>query len=341
MTAPRLLFLLPDVVNPSGGVWVVYRHVAILARHGIDARVVHQAPGFRYPWDTTDTPVTSVHEIALGARDLLVFPDVAVHSVRDIDPGQPVAVFNQNAYLTPFERPAHRADPDNPYRAPNVIGVITTNVDHVRLLARAFPHLDVRRLYLTVDPAMTGEPWRKEPLVSYMPRKNPADAARVVDALREQGAFADLEVRAITGCTHRETAEILARSSVFLSFGHPEGWALPPAEAMASGCTIVGYHGRGGREYWAPGCTHPIEFGDLDGFVHTATVVLDQLREQPGAVHDAGRRAAAFIRETYPAAQEERSVVATWTWALARADEHRQQGAAPAAPNRPRSALIG
>jgi len=323
VSAPRVLFLLPDVVNPSGGVWVVYRHAAILAANGIDARVVHQAPGFRYPWDTSGTPTTSVDEITLTGHDLLVLPDVAAPAIHDIGLDQPVVVFSQNAYLTPWERPAHRAEPDNPYRAPNLIGVVTTNVDNLRVLARGFPHLDVRRLFLTVDPSMAAAPTGKEPLVSYMPRKNPADAAIVVERLRDRGAFAGLDVQPISGCTHAETAAILARSSVFLSFGFPEGWALPPAEAMASGCVIVGYHGLGGREYWVPGCTHPIEFGALDDFVDTAAGVLDQLRADAGAVHEAGRRAAAFIRSTYPPEQEERSVVDTWSWALERADRFR------------------
>jgi glycosyltransferase involved in cell wall biosynthesis len=301
----------------------VYRHVEILNQHGIEAVVVHQEPGFRYPWDERRTPVSYVDEVKLSERDLVVVPDVSVGSIPDIDPSVPVAVFSQNAYLTPWERPGRRHEPTNPYRAPNVVGIVTTNSDNLRYLARAFPHLDVRRLYLTVSEAMRPDALPKEQLVSYMPRKNPADAARVVASLRARGAFEGLDVIAIQACTHAETADILARSSVFLSFGHPEGWALPPAEAMASGCVVVGYHGRGGREYWAPGCTHPVEFGDLDGYERTAEGVLRELRLRPAAVHASGREAAAFIRATYPAGQQDRSVVDTWSWMVRRAAAHR------------------
>lgn len=317
--APRILFLMPDVVNPSGGVWVVYRHVEILNRHGIESVVVHQERDFRYPWDTGTAPVTTVEEIHACEGDLLVLPDVAAGSIRDIDLARPVAVFSQNAYLTPWEAPTHRGRPDNPYRAPNLVGVITTNRDNQRRLARAFPHLDVRRIYLTVSETMTCDVARKEPLVSYMPRKNPDDAARVVGRLQERGAFDGIEVVAIRNRTHDATAEILARSTLFLSFGHPEGWALPPAEAMASGCVIVGYHGMGGEEYWAPGCTHPVPFGDVDTYVTTVEGLLDQLRVDVAPLHAAGRRAAAFIRASYPPEQEVRSVVDAWSWLLSRA----------------------
>ncbi len=319
MTGARLWFLLPDVVNPSGGVWVVYRHVELLRRHGVDATVVHQRAGFRYPWTHPDTPVVAVDDVRVGRGDLLVWPDVAAGSLRQVPREQPVAVFNQNCYLSPWERPDASRRSDNPYRAPNLVGVVTTNRDHVGVLSRAFPHLDVRRVFLSVDPAIRADPTRKEALVTYMPRKNPAHAERVVSALHDRDAFDGLEVVAIHGRSHAETVDLLERSSVFLSFGHPEGWALPPAEAMAAGCVVVGYHGRGGREYWTPGTSWPVDFGDHATFVETAQRVLDALRADAAGVHAQGARAAAAIRAAYPAELEERSVVDVWSWALARA----------------------
>jgi len=319
VTAPRILFLMPDVVAPSGGVWVVYRHVGILNRHGLESFVVHQRRGFRYPWDEGTAPVTTLDELTLTDRDLLVLPDVAAGSIHHIDPSYPVAVFSQNAYLTPWERQSHRDRPDNPYRAPNLLGVVTTNRDNLHVLSRAFPHLDVRRLFLTVSERMCFDLARKEAVVSYMPRKNPDDASRVVALLRERGAFEGVEVIAIRARTHAETAEILARSTIFFSFGHPEGWALPPVEAMASGCVIVGYDGMGGREYWTRGCTYPVAFGDVETYARTAEGLLTQLRSDPAPLHAAGRRASDFIRATYPAEQEVRSVFDTWSWFLERA----------------------
>jgi glycosyltransferase involved in cell wall biosynthesis len=44
-------------------------------------------------------------------------------------------------------------------------------------------------------------------------------------------------------------AASLAESAIFLSLSYLEGLGLPPLEAMASGCVVVGYHGYGGLEY--------------------------------------------------------------------------------------------
>ena len=44
---------------------------------------------------------------------------------------------------------------------------------------------------------------------------------------------------------HEEVACALQDSLLFLSCGHPEGFGLPLAEAIACGCLVVGYHGLG------------------------------------------------------------------------------------------------
>jgi glycosyltransferase involved in cell wall biosynthesis len=41
----------------------------------------------------------------------------------------------------------------------------------------------------------------------------------------------------------------LAGAHIFLGTGFPEGFALPPLEAMAAGCVPVGFGGLGGFEY--------------------------------------------------------------------------------------------
>ena len=60
-----------------------------------------------------------------------------------------------------------------------------------------------------------------------------------------------------TARSEAAVADILRESQVFLSFGHPEGFGLPPAEALACGCLVIGYHGGGGREYFGPAGAYP------------------------------------------------------------------------------------
>jgi glycosyltransferase involved in cell wall biosynthesis len=44
-------------------------------------------------------------------------------------------------------------------------------------------------------------------------------------------------------------AKLLAGAQIFLSTGFPEGYSLPPLEAMAAGCLVTGFSGFGGFEY--------------------------------------------------------------------------------------------
>jgi glycosyltransferase involved in cell wall biosynthesis len=81
---------------------------------------------------------------------------------------------------------------------------------------------------------------------------------------------------------------------VFLSLSDRDGFGLPPAEAMACGCYVVGYSGGGGREFFDPSYCDPVEstlelVGALERVMGTP---LDDLAE-------AGRRASAAILDRY------------------------------------------
>ena len=45
---------------------------------------------------------------------------------------------------------------------------------------------------------------------------------------------------------------------------------MPIAEALSTGCSVVGYHGLGGKELFdigsQYGCAHPVDYGDFYGF---------------------------------------------------------------------------
>ena len=46
-----------------------------------------------------------------------------------------------------------------------------------------------------------------------------------------------------------EVAMRLSESHIYLSTGHREGLGLPPLEAMAAGCLVVGFAAGGGLDY--------------------------------------------------------------------------------------------
>jgi glycosyltransferase involved in cell wall biosynthesis len=65
-----------------------------------------------------------------------------------------------------------------------------------------------------------------------------------------RGKYPDWELIRIENSPKEEVAKIFRKSKLFLSFGGPEGFGLPPLEAAFSGCKIIGFDGYAGAEYF-------------------------------------------------------------------------------------------
>ena len=95
----------------------------------------------------------------------------------------------------------------------------------------------------------------------------------------------------------------MGESLIFLSFGHPEGFGLPVAEAIASGCAVIGYSGLGGDELFDPqncyGITHKVQFGDWMGFVDAVRDVVESIDSQPDFVLSSLIAGSTKIKESY------------------------------------------
>ena len=304
--------LCPDYAPPAGGVRKLYRHVDVLNAHSVPATIVHERPGFRCSWFANHTRVSYANEVRPGAGDVVVVPEVFGPDLAKLYPGVRKVVFNQNAYLT-FR--GYSLDPNDlrtPYAHPEVIATLVISEDNHEYLAFAFPNLRLVRLHYGIDTTLFAYRAEKLPRIAYMPRKNADDVSQVVNLLKHRGALSGFELIAIDGKSEAEVAALLGDCLVFLSFGHPEGCPLPPLEALACGCVVVGYHGRGGREYFRPEFCRPVEFGDVVGFARSAEEVLSLARERPGVLRAWGAAGAAFVREHYSLAREEADIVSFW-----------------------------
>ncbi len=94
--------------------------------------------------------------------------------------------------------------------------------------------------------------------IGWMPRKNKALALQTRQILEARLAVKGSapaewpEWVEINGRSPAEVAALLASCQIFLATGFPEGCPLPPLEAMACGCLVVGFHGLGGLDYLRP-----------------------------------------------------------------------------------------
>jgi glycosyltransferase involved in cell wall biosynthesis len=337
-----IYFLTPDYDFPSGGVRIIYRHVDILNKHGIPACVLHRKPGHRATWFDNQTPVayldTSLQrklrfklrdrfhpgrprewfllgqgDKCIGQDDILVLPEI--YSPQDIlamAPGVPKVILNQGCYLTFQQYPIDQNNLLTVYRHPDIRGVLTNSQEGIDYLRYVFPELAVGRFHPSIDTELFQYQATKKRRVCFTTRKNELIMRQVINILKFRGALDDFELLPFAGISQLEVAKIFMESALYLSFATYEGFGLPPAEAMACGCVVIGFHGGGGREFFLPEFSYPIENSDVIGFAATVERVLQEYRENPAAIAAKGRAAAEFIREHYPPQREEADVVAYW-----------------------------
>lgn len=308
--SPIAWFICPDWESPSGGIRKLYHCVDILNEDGLNAAILHVRPGFRCSWFENTTRVASAADVALAAQDILVIPEIYGRTVHNLPSGIRQVIFNQNAYNT---LTSLLDDPANatPYTEnPDLALVLVVSQDNAEVIKQMFPRVPVRRLHLGIDPALYHPPQRpKQRRIAYMPRKRRDDAANVLALLRLRNILDGWDVVAIEGRSEAETAELLQTAKLFLSFSSREGFGLPPLEALACGCLVVGYHGFGGREFFHPPFATAAEEGDIAGFARAVEATLCKLDNEPRCADAIMAAAASFVSDAYPLETERQDIL--------------------------------
>lgn len=325
----RYLFLCPDAQKASGGVAVLYDCVTFLREAGYDAAAVHQSPDARYPNQDIDAPVYFTPEIRrasaarqglqgrlnryaasvahqfvksrnlrleLRAEDLIVAPDFMLSDVLEAFPDNPKVLFVQNPFVYTHMHGIARGrglDPVGGFI--RFLGIADICMDTFELLG-AEP---VSRF--PVSPNLSLFPFRQEkkPLITYMPRKRPQEAAIIDTALRQRGRLGEFDLVAIDRLPQAGVAGLLGESLVFLSLLKTEALGFPAAEAMAAGCITIGYTGLGTREYFDETTGIPVEEGDTMGVVRAVEQALEEYRADPSRLDDMRKRASERIHQRY------------------------------------------
>lgn len=237
------LYRAPD--NIAGGIRAIYHHVELLEELGFDACVY--CPDGRPTWFTSPAPVVTALPV-LTSLDHVVFPE-GVGQAEDEALASPAVkhVFCQNQFYI-FRK--HQAIAER--RRLGIDHVFASTGIIAQFLETTFADLRVPVIPYVIDRERF-RPIAKEARIAYMPRKLADDAQFIEGTFKAR--YPDLAetpwVR-LDGLDQGQVAEELGRSAVFLSLSHRESFGLPPVEAMAAGCLVVGFHGGGGLEYATP-----------------------------------------------------------------------------------------
>lgn len=91
------------------------------------------------------------------------------------------------------------------------------------------------------------------------------------------GRYPGWNLIAITALPRIETAAIFRKSKLFLSFGGPEGFGLPPLEAALCGCKVLGFDGYGGKEFFREPIFTTVNHMDHLDFIDKLDVVMNNI----------------------------------------------------------------
>jgi hypothetical protein len=97
----------------------------------------------------------------------------------------------------------------------------------------------------------------------------------------------------------RTVMERLGENRIFLTLSPAEGFGLMPLEAMAMGCTVLGFDGFGGRDYMRPGANCAVTaYADVEGIAEQLNMILYS-PDYAQTLAEAGRATAFAPRYTY------------------------------------------
>lgn len=298
-----IYFICPDLNAPSGGIKQIYRQVDVLNKHNIRATVMHKTRGFRCDWFKNTTQIVYREELEFTDKDIVVLPEAHGPLMGRLFPKTKKVIFNQGCFQTFAKYPLYTPAKETPYTHPEVIGTIVTSDASEEYMRFVFPQAKVVRITIGIDKE-TFYPAKKKKQICFMPRKLIEDARQIVNILRLHNT--DIPLIPIENMSQEETAKIMRESLLFLSFNYHEGFGMPPLEAMASGCYVIGYAGQGGDEYFNE-YTTKIPDGEIIDFVKAIQTAL-----KDPALEDKGKKASEWAHEHYSLEKEEKSIVDAW-----------------------------
>lgn len=348
----HIYFICPDLKTPSGGIKELYRQVDVLNKNGFKASVVHGNKHFRVNWFKNDTPIvwhSKVDELnkssssnlkkrikklikntfkpefnsdksinnkklVLNDDDIIVLPEFYGKAINTVFQDKKTVVYNQNCYYSfrGYGIPNQTNSNVSIYKQDRLQGVIVASTNAVSYVKNFLADKPVYRVRYGIDKNVFSFQANKKKQIAFMPRKLREDSEQILNILNIRGVLKGWEIISIQGMNEEKVAEVLKESAIFLSLNHREGFGMPPAEAMACGCIVVGYAGQGGAEYFLPEITYKVQQRNITEFTEILEQVILEFESNPKKFKKMSFEASKFIQKEYSMKQEAESITKVW-----------------------------
>ncbi len=145
-----------------------------------------------------------------------------------------------------------------------------------------------------------------------MSRKNYEDIKQAIQINNLRKNLIDWTIIDLNQLSHSEIAQTMNKSSIFLSSNLDEGFSLPSIEAMASGCLVIGYTGKGGNEYFKEEFSLPVPEKDIQQFALKLEEGIQKIEKQPNYLSILALKARKFIDDHYSETIERKDIQTAW-----------------------------
>lgn len=168
------------------------------------------------------------------------------------------------------------------------------------------PFIDSRVFHLPEDATYANlDPWEdRRTFIMLQERKDGQGARAKIMRTEEAHRFLDLserpQIEVFRDCPEQEFADHLRASGVFVAHSYPEGFGLPPLEAMACGCVVVGFTGGGGSDFMFHGdnCLVAPTDGDYTTLAVMLGFVKDMHEDDVRRIRQSALRTAKFYSKS-------------------------------------------
>ena len=248
--------------------------------------------------------------ISVQPDDIFIFPEIYGPKMATILKGNSKIIYNQGAYQTFFNYDL--LGKETPYLNEELIATIVNSENAKEYMNYAFPNMTTVRVRCGIDSKNFFINAQKKRKIAFMPRRLRVDLVQVINILKFRGVLDNWELVAIENMNEKQVADTLRECAIFLSFSINEGFGMPPAEAMACGCVVVGYSGKGGKEFFKDDFCYPIEDRDVLSYVKTLEKVIKEYEIDDKLFLEKGLKASEFILSEYSMEMEVKTIVACW-----------------------------
>jgi len=258
-------YLKRRVLPPTGGVKIILQHCDFLNKQGYQAFPVH-AGNFTVGYHEHATPHITLKQALkiMREEDIVIIPEMMPYVVSQFKCKTRISLVQQRLGNPPdFQALGYT-------HILCISDLLLQETTHYSALPKFLVMNGIDLSAFKPDPAI-----REVNRVIFLNFKNADLANRVVGKLNPEikNRVNILGLDAVY--KQHELIEQFQRTDVFMATAFPEGFSLPPLEAMACGCAVVGCTGGGAGQYMHDNKTAlVVPDGDVDQFVKALEAIL-------------------------------------------------------------------